>query len=74
MMSLLFLIPIALTLTGLMIWGFLWAVRSGQYDDLDRAGKEVLYDESHRNRHDNERPSSKASNKFKKLDGSPDAK
>lgn len=45
MMSLLFLIPIALLLTGLIIWLFLWAVKNGQYDDLDRAGKEALYDD-----------------------------
>lgn len=45
MLSLLFLIPIALAITGLIIWLFIWAVRSGQYDDLDRAGKEALYDD-----------------------------
>lgn len=46
MLSLLFLIPIALLLTGLMIWAFVWAVRNGQYEDLERASKEALYDDS----------------------------
>ena len=45
MLSLLFLIPIALLLTVLIIGTFIWAVRNGQYDDLDRSGKEALYDE-----------------------------
>ena len=45
MLSLLFLIPIALVITGVMIWFLLWAIRNGQYEDLDRAGREALYDE-----------------------------
>ena len=45
MLSLLFLIPIALLLTVLIIGTFIWAVHNGQYDDLDRSGKEALYDE-----------------------------
>lgn len=46
MLSLLFLIPIALALTALIVWAFLWAVRDGQYEDLERSGKELLYEDS----------------------------
>ena len=45
MQSLAILIPIALALTALGIWAFLWAVKSEQYDDLDRAGRDILFDD-----------------------------
>lgn len=45
-MKILFLlIPLSLALFGLAIWAFLWAVRSGQFDDLDSPGWRVLQDE-----------------------------
>ncbi len=45
MTGLLYLIPIALGLglTGLI--AFLWALRSGQFDDLDGAGGRILFDD-----------------------------
>lgn len=45
MNALLYLIPIALLmgLTGLA--AFLWAVRSGQFDDLDGAAHRILDDD-----------------------------
>lgn len=45
MLSLLFLIPIALLLALVAMGFFLWAVRDGQYDDLDRDGAELLFDD-----------------------------
>lgn len=45
MTVLLFLIPIALTLGGLGLAGFLWAMRSGQFDDLDGAAQRILFDD-----------------------------
>jgi cbb3-type cytochrome oxidase maturation protein len=33
--SLVILIPVALFFTALAIWALLWAIRTGQYDDLD---------------------------------------
>ena len=45
MLSLLFLVPIALVLTLVAIYFFYWAVKDGQYDDLDRSGRDVLFDE-----------------------------
>jgi len=44
MKILLLLIPISLILIGLIIWAFLWAVKSGQFDDLEGPAHEVLMD------------------------------
>lgn len=41
---LLLLVPISLALLGLAIWGFVWAVRSGQFDDLDTPPLDILVD------------------------------
>ncbi|MGC2857010.1 cbb3-type cytochrome oxidase assembly protein CcoS [Novispirillum sp. DQ9] len=43
--SLLMLIPVALVLGLLGLLGFLWALRSGQFDDLDGAAHRILFDE-----------------------------
>ena len=40
----LYLIPIALFLGLLGLGGFMWAMRSGQFDDLDGAAERILYD------------------------------
>ena len=45
MSGLLYLIPIALFLGALGLAAFLWALRSGQYDDLDGAAERILYDD-----------------------------
>ncbi|WP_081159470.1 cbb3-type cytochrome oxidase assembly protein CcoS [Ensifer aridi] len=42
MNTLVYLIPIALVLGGLGLVAFLWAVKSGQYEDLDGASWRVL--------------------------------
>lgn len=42
---LMFLVPISLLLVGLALWAFVWAVRSGQFDDLDTAPLDVLSDD-----------------------------
>ena len=42
MNTLVFLIPVALFLGGLALVAFIWALRSGQYDDLDGAAERVL--------------------------------
>jgi len=42
-MTILFvLIPLGLALTAAAIWGFFWAVSSGQFDDLESPGWSVL--------------------------------
>ena len=45
MASLIYLIPIALFLGLLGLAAFLWAMRSGQYDDLDGAAERILFDD-----------------------------
>jgi len=42
---LIYLVPLALLLglTGLV--GFLWSLKSGQYDDLDGAALRILHDD-----------------------------
>ena len=42
---LIFLIPIALLMGGLGLAAFLWALRSGQYEDLDGAANRILLDD-----------------------------
>lgn len=44
MISLAWLIPCALVLGGLGLAAFLWALRSGQLDDLEGAGWRALED------------------------------
>ena len=39
------LIPLALILVGLIIWGFFWAVKSGQFDDLEGTAHSILMDD-----------------------------
>jgi cbb3-type cytochrome oxidase maturation protein len=48
MSGLLYLIPIALALGLLGLAAFLWALRSGQYDDLDGAAERILFDDEER--------------------------
>jgi cbb3-type cytochrome oxidase maturation protein len=48
MTGLLFLIPIAVCLGLLWLAVFLWALRSGQYEDLEGAGQRILQDEERR--------------------------
>ena len=40
-----YLIPIALALGALGLAAFLWALRSGQFDDLDGAAERILFDD-----------------------------
>ena len=45
-MSVLYLvIPIALVLAGTGLGAFLWAVRKGQFDDLDTPAVRMLFDD-----------------------------
>lgn len=45
MTSLLFLIPIAIGLGLIGLGAFFWAVRSGQFEDLDGAALRILIDD-----------------------------
>ena len=39
------LIPLSLLLVGAALWAFFWAVKNGQFDDLDSPALDVLDDE-----------------------------
>lgn len=43
--SLFILIPIALVFVAIAIKAFIWAVNNHQYDDLDAAGRSILFDD-----------------------------
>ena len=45
MTGLVYLIPIALFLGALGLAGFLWSIRSGQYEDMDGAAERILHDD-----------------------------
>ena len=45
MTGLMLLIPVALFLGLIGLVAFLWALRSGQFDDLDGAARRILIDE-----------------------------
>lgn len=45
MTGLLLLIPLALCLGALGLAAFLWALKSGQFDDLDGAANRILFDD-----------------------------
>ena len=42
---LVYLVPVALALGGLGLAAFLWALKSGQFDDLDGAGWRAISDD-----------------------------
>ena len=44
MTILLLLIPLSLVLLGIAVWAFVWAVRRGQFDDLDTPALDILSD------------------------------
>lgn len=45
------LIPIAILLTSLGIYLFFWAVKTEQFDDLEKQGMSILFDDEHQTTH-----------------------
>ncbi|WP_430387713.1 cbb3-type cytochrome oxidase assembly protein CcoS [Dyella sp. 20L07] len=45
MIILLMLIPLSLMLLAAAIWAFTWAVRKGQFDDMDTPPLDILSDD-----------------------------
>lgn len=39
------LIPLGLVLLAVAVWAFMWAVRSGQFDDLEGPAHRILMDD-----------------------------
>ncbi len=46
MNALLLLIPLALALGCIGLFAFFWAVRSGQYDDIEGAAERIFNDDN----------------------------
>ena len=46
MTILLVLIPLGLVILAVAVAAFVWAVRSGQFEDLEGEGERILFDES----------------------------
>jgi cbb3-type cytochrome oxidase maturation protein len=46
MTILLLLVPLSIVLLGAAIWAFVWAVRGGQFDDLDTPPLDILGDDA----------------------------
>ncbi len=46
-MDILFLlIPLSLVLVGIIVWAVIWAVKSGQFDDLEGPAYRVILDDN----------------------------
>jgi cbb3-type cytochrome oxidase maturation protein len=45
------LIPLAIIIVGIAIVVFFWAVRSNQFEDLDRQGYSILFDDDINSEH-----------------------
>ena len=39
------LVPIAIILVCFAVWGMRWALRSGQFDDMDSPASSILFDD-----------------------------
>ena len=39
------LIPLSLVLVGVIVWVFVWAIQSGQFDDLEGPAHQILMDD-----------------------------
>jgi cbb3-type cytochrome oxidase maturation protein len=60
-MSIIFvLIPIAMLFVAIAVMVFFWAVKTNQYDDLDREAVNILFDE--------DQPNLNKENTIKKID------
>ena len=56
MTILLLLIPLSLLLLGAAVWAFAWAVRCGQFDDLDTPALDILCEDEPGDDHIRDRP------------------
>jgi len=60
------LIPIAVLLTIIGIYLFFWAVKSEQFDDLEKEGMSILYDEENKPNKTSEKIDAPENNKSEK--------
>jgi cbb3-type cytochrome oxidase maturation protein len=45
MESIFLLLPLAMLFTALAAWLFIWAVNNNQYDDLDKHGQQLMFED-----------------------------
>ncbi|QBY05850.1 cbb3-type cytochrome oxidase assembly protein CcoS [Thalassotalea sp. HSM 43] len=57
------LIPIAILFTAIAIYLFFWAVKSEQFDDLEKQGMSILFDEEKKQTPGQKRSQSQSHNK-----------
>ncbi len=58
------LIPLSLILVAAALWAFFWAVKSGQFDDLDSPALDILDDDSPASENDDEHTGKGSSKKL----------
>ena len=73
MTILLLLIPLSLMLVGIAAWAFAWAVRRGQFDDLDTPALDILGDDHRESESDSVRDHDSADSQDGGNDGNGDA-
>ncbi|WP_412972986.1 cbb3-type cytochrome oxidase assembly protein CcoS [Glaciecola sp. MF2-115] len=56
------LIPLAIILVGIAVIVFFWAVRSNQFEDLDRQGFSILFDDDLEKKKDKQESKGSAKN------------
>lgn len=47
---LIFLVPLASVVVAIAVWAFIWALRRGQFDDLDSPAWRIVFDDRERQR------------------------
>lgn len=47
---LIFLVPLASVVVAIAVWAFVWALRRGQFDDLDSPAWRIVFDDQERQR------------------------
>lgn len=57
------LIPLSIILVGVAVWALIWAVRSGQFDDLESQGWNVVLDDDSKPPPDDAGPNKEAREK-----------
>lgn len=56
------LIPIAILLTAIGIYIFFWAVKTEQFDDLEKQGMSILFDDANDKKENNTQQKSESAN------------
>ena len=68
------LIPIAIILTSIAIYLFFWAVKTEQFEDLEKQGMSILFDDKDNINSENSLNKNNKNNKKKEAPNNTDAK